>query len=130
MLKHLVIMTTPTMKTLLLSTILWFKQLIIPVTHFLYWKALHLWDSWSPFHRRPTRHKDMWNTWQDNFSFKVPVNALYYLVENLLRDVRLCVKEVQDIAGVLDTIFSCLLRRGEAVVTWAMEILEATGVIF
>lgn len=39
-----------------------------------------------------------------------------YLVKDLCRYVRLCIKEVEDIAGVLDSVFGCLLWGGEAVV--------------
>lgn len=55
--------------------------------------------------------------------------GLSYLVEDLGRDVRLCVKEVQHIAGVLDSVLGCLLWGGEAVVAGSMEIFEAAGVV-
>lgn len=53
-----------------------------------------------------------------------------HLVEDLYRNVRLCVKKVQDVAGVLDSVLGCLLWRGEAVIAGAVEIFETAGVVF
>lgn len=55
--------------------------------------------------------------------------GLSYLVEDLSRDVRLRIKEMQHIAGVLDSVLGCLLWGGETVVAGSMEILEAAGVV-
>ena len=52
-----------------------------------------------------------------------------YLVEDLFRDVGLGVKEMQDVTGVLDSVFGSLLWGGEAVVAGSVEVLEAAGVI-
>lgn len=55
--------------------------------------------------------------------------SFLYLVENLCRYVGLSVEEVQDVAGVLDSVFDSLLWGGEAVISGAMEIFEAAGVV-
>lgn len=55
--------------------------------------------------------------------------GLSYLVEDLSRDVRLRIKEMQHITGVLDSVLGCLLWGGETVVAGSMEILEAAGVV-
>lgn len=52
-----------------------------------------------------------------------------YLVEDLCGNVRLCVEEVEDIAGVLDSVFGRLLWGSEAIVTGSVEILKAAGVV-
>lgn len=50
--------------------------------------------------------------------------------ESVLCDFRLGIKEVQYVAGVLDSVFSCLLWGGEAVVPGSMEVFEAACVVF
>lgn len=52
-----------------------------------------------------------------------------YLVEDLCGYVRLCIEKVEDIAGVLDSVFGRLLWGGEAIVTGSVEILETAGVV-
>lgn len=52
------------------------------------------------------------------------------LRENLWRDVWLGVKEVQDVARMLNAVFGCLLWGGEPVVPGSMKVLETTGAIF
>lgn len=52
-----------------------------------------------------------------------------YLVEHLDRDIRLRVKKVQDVAGMLDSVLGRLFWGGEAVVARTVEIFEATGVV-
>lgn len=51
--------------------------------------------------------------------------SITYLVKDLGRAVRLAIKEVQDAAGPLDAVLGCLFSGAEAVVSAAMEILEA-----
>lgn len=58
-----------------------------------------------------------------------PGGFFLYLVENLYRDVGLCVEEVQDVAGVLDSVLGCLFWGGEAVVAGSVEVFEAAGVV-
>lgn len=58
-----------------------------------------------------------------------PFGGFSYLVEDLYGDVRLCVKEVQDVAWVLDSVLGRLFWRGEAVVAGSVEIFEAAGVV-
>lgn len=52
------------------------------------------------------------------------------LREKLWGDVWLSVEEVQDVAGMLNTVFGRLLRGGESVVPGAMEVLETAWSIF
>lgn len=52
-----------------------------------------------------------------------------YLSENLSRAVRLAIKEVQDVAGPLDAVFSRLFSGAETVVPVAMEILKAGAAV-
>lgn len=52
-----------------------------------------------------------------------------YLGEVIFSNVRLGIEEVQDITGVLDSVFSRLLWGGEAVVAGSMKVFEAAGVI-
>lgn len=51
------------------------------------------------------------------------------LSKDLGRDVGLRVEEVQHVAWVLDAVLGRLLRRGEAVVPGAVEVLEAAGAV-
>lgn len=52
------------------------------------------------------------------------------LTESFHTAVWLTVEEVQDVAGLLDAVLGCLFSGGEAVVSVAMEIFEATTAIF